>query len=154
MKTRRPTIPSAGPADTPLLELERLSVRFGGIVAVSELNLDVARGSVAAVIGPNGAGKTTVFNCISGIYAPSSGTVRFEGHRLERSFTAATFWGAMGVGLLTGLLFAAAAVDVDRLWLAVVKRGMITGAPFTLSGAASRLRGYFRAELAIDHMAG
>ncbi len=154
MKTRRPTIPSAGPADTPLLELERLSVRFGGIVAVSELNLDVARGSVAAVIGPNGAGKTTVFNCISGIYAPSSGTVRFEGHRLERSFTAATFWGAMGIGLLTGLLFAAAAVDVDRLWLAVVKRGMITGAPFTLSGAASRLRGYFRAELAIDQMAG
>ena len=60
----------------------------------------------------------------------------------------------MAVGLLTGLLFAAAAVDVDRLWMAVVKRGMITGEPFTAAGAMDRLRGYFRAELAIDQMAG
>jgi ABC-type branched-subunit amino acid transport system ATPase component len=80
--------------------------------------------------------------------------VRFRGRRLERAFTAGTFWSAMGVGLLTGLLFAAAAVDVDRLWLAVVKRGMNVNEPFTLASAASRLRGYFRAELAIDQMAG
>ncbi|NDC63719.1 MAG: ABC transporter ATP-binding protein [Planctomycetia bacterium] len=144
----------AGPGEQPLLDIDRLSVRFGGLVAVSELDLEVRRGSVVSLIGPNGAGKTTAFNCVSGIYAPSSGTVRFEGRRLERPFTAATFFGAVGIGLLTGLLFAAAAVDVDRLWLAVVKRGMITAEPFTLAGAASRLRGYFRAELAIDQMAG
>ena len=99
-------------------------------------------------------GKTTAFNTISGIYSPTSGSVRFRGRRLERSFTPGTFWSAMAIGLLTGLLFAAAAVDVDRLWLAVVKRGMITNEPFTLAGAAARLRGYFRAELAIDQMAG
>jgi len=139
---------------SPLLDLDRVTVRFGGLVAVSELDLSVPVGSIVSLIGPNGAGKTTAFNTISGIYAPASGSVRFEGHRLERSFTAGTFWSAMGIGLLTGLLFAAAAVDVDRLWLAVVKRGMITGDPFTLSGAAERLRGYFRAELAIDQMAG
>ncbi len=141
-------------AGSPLLDVDRVTVRFGGLLAVSELDLSVPAGSIVSVIGPNGAGKTTAFNTISGIYAPTSGSVRFEGRRLERSLTAGTFWSAMGVGLLTGLLFAAAAVDVDRLWLAVVKRGMITGEPFTLSGAAERLRGYFRAELAIDQMAG
>lgn len=141
-------------AGSPLLDVDRVTVRFGGLLAVSELDLSVPAGSIVSVIGPNGAGKTTAFNTISGIYAPTSGSVRFEGRRLERSLTAGTFWSAMGVGLLTGLLFAAAAVDVDRLWLAVVKRGMLTGEPFTLSGAAERLRGYFRAELAIDQMAG
>lgn len=146
--------PLAEATGTPLLDLDRVTVRFGGLVAVSELDLGVPEGGIISLIGPNGAGKTTAFNTISGIYSPTSGSVRFEGRRLERSFTPGTFWIAIGIGLLTGLLFAAAAVDVDRLWLAVVKRGMITGEPFTLSGAAERLRGYFRAELAIDQMAG
>ena len=144
--------PIVGPV--PLLDVDRLTVRFGGLVAVSDVNLDVPEGSIVSLIGPNGAGKTTAFNTISGIYAPTSGTVRLRGHRLERSFTAGTFWSAVGVGLLTGLLCAAAAVDVDRLWLAVVKRGMNTGEPFTVAGALDRLRGFFRAELALDQMAG
>jgi len=139
---------------TPLLDVDRLTVRFGGLVAVADVSLDVPEGSVVSLIGPNGAGKTTAFNTISGIYAPTSGTVRLRGRRLERSFTAGTFWSALSVGLLTGLLTAAAAVDVDRLWLAVVKRGMIGGEPFTAAGALERLRGYFRAELALDQMAG
>jgi branched-chain amino acid transport system ATP-binding protein len=123
-------------------------------VAVSDLDLEVPEGTVVSVIGPNGAGKTTAFNCISGIYEPSSGNVRFHGRRLERAFTPRVFWSALGLGLLTGLFFALAAVDVDRLWMAVVKRGMLTGEPFTAAGAMDRLRGYFRAELAIDQMAG
>jgi ABC-type branched-subunit amino acid transport system ATPase component len=138
----------------PLLDVDRLTIRFGGLVAVSDLDLEVPEGTVVSVIGPNGAGKTTAFNCISGIYAPTSGTVRFHGRRLERAFTPRVFWSALGLGLLTGLLFALAAVDVDRLWMAVVKRGMLTGEPFTIAGAMDRLRGYFRAELAIDQMAG
>ena len=146
--------PSHAGTGGPLLDVDRVTVRFGGLVAVSDLDLDVPAGSIVSLIGPNGAGKTTAFNTISGIYSPTSGTVRFEGRRLERSFTAGTFWSAVGIGVLTGLLFAAAAVDVDRLWLAVVKRGMITDEPFTLAGAAERLRGYFRADLAIDQMAG
>jgi ABC-type branched-subunit amino acid transport system ATPase component len=141
-------------AGTPLLDVDRLTVRFGGLVAVSDVSLDVAEGSIVSLIGPNGAGKTTAFNTISGIYAPTSGTVRLRGRRLERSFTAGTFWSAMAIGLLTGLLCALAAVDVDRLWLAVVKRGMVAGQPFTVTGALERLRGYFRAELALDQMAG
>ena len=145
---------AASASSSPLLDLEGITVRFGGLVAVSDLELDVEEGSIVSLIGPNGAGKTTAFNCVSGIYSPTSGSVRFRGKRLERAFTPGTILKALAVGLLTGLLFAAAAVDLDRLWMAVVKRGMITGEPFTASGAMERLRGYFRAELAIDQMAG
>ena len=95
---------SPAASGAPLLDVHRLSVRFGGLVAVSELDLEVPAGSIVSIIGPNGAGKTTAFNCISGIYQPSSGTIRFHGRRLQRAFTAATFWQAMAVGLLTGLL--------------------------------------------------
>ena len=151
-------VPSGGESrpmpPQPLLDVDRLTVRFGGLVAVSDLDLEVPEGTVVSLIGPNGAGKTTAFNCISGIYSPTSGTVRFHGRRLERAFTPRVFWSAVGLGLLTGLLFALAAVDVDRLWMAVVKRGMITREPFTMTGVMDRMRGYFRAELAIDQMAG
>ena len=60
----------------PILSVDRLSMRFGGIVAVNELSFNAARRKITALIGPNGAGKTTVFNCITGFYKPSSGAIR------------------------------------------------------------------------------
>jgi len=57
----------------PLLRVEHLTMRFGGLVAVGDLSFDVARGQITALIGPNGAGKTTVFNCITGFYKPTEG---------------------------------------------------------------------------------
>jgi branched-chain amino acid transport system ATP-binding protein len=65
-----------------LLSARNLTVRFGGLTAVSDVSFDVRRGEVFTLIGPNGAGKTTVFNVISRIYAPTSGTIDFEGKRL------------------------------------------------------------------------
>jgi branched-chain amino acid transport system ATP-binding protein len=65
-----------------LLEVERLTVRFGGLTAVSELDLSVEPGALVALIGPNGAGKTTAFNVITGIYAPTSGSVRFDAREI------------------------------------------------------------------------
>jgi branched-chain amino acid transport system ATP-binding protein len=65
-----------------LLEVGRISKRFGGLVAVHDLSLEVARGEVLGLIGPNGAGKTTAFNLISGFLAPDAGTIRFDGHPL------------------------------------------------------------------------
>jgi branched-chain amino acid transport system ATP-binding protein len=59
-----------------ILSVDRLSMRFGGIVAVNELSFEAARKKITALIGPNGAGKTTVFNCITGFYKPTGGTMR------------------------------------------------------------------------------
>lgn len=60
----------------PILSVDRLTMRFGGIVAVHDLSFAAERKKITALIGPNGAGKTTVFNCITGFYKPSGGTIR------------------------------------------------------------------------------
>lgn len=59
----------------PVLQVEGLSMDFGGIRAMCELDLDVHQGQIVALIGPNGAGKTTFFNCVTGIYNPTEGNV-------------------------------------------------------------------------------
>jgi len=69
----------------PILRVEHLSMRFGGLVAVDDLSFDARRGDITALIGPNGAGKTTVFNCITGFYKPTAGLIRLE-HPDGRAF--------------------------------------------------------------------
>jgi len=67
---------------TPLLEVSGLSRRFGGLQAVRELSLSMARDEVLGLIGPNGAGKTTAFNLLSGFLAPDHGQIRFDGRSI------------------------------------------------------------------------
>ena len=67
----------------PLLELKRVTRAFGGLRAVADLDFILDPGLLAGLIGPNGAGKTTVFNLITGVYAPTSGEIRFEGKRVD-----------------------------------------------------------------------
>jgi branched-chain amino acid transport system ATP-binding protein len=62
-----------------LLSVTNLTKRFGGLVAVSDVNFSVPTGQVVSIVGPNGAGKTTIFDMITGVYRPSSGSVSFEG---------------------------------------------------------------------------
>jgi len=59
-----------------ILSVDQLTMRFGGIVAVQDLSFAAERHKITALIGPNGAGKTTVFNCITGFYRPTGGTIR------------------------------------------------------------------------------
>jgi len=65
--------------DDPVLRIEGLEKRFGGIVAVDGASFDVERGSITGLIGPNGAGKSTTFNCITGVHRPNGGRVVFDG---------------------------------------------------------------------------
>ena len=73
----------------PLLKVEHLTMRFGGLTAVDNVSFDVGRQDITALIGPNGAGKTTVFNCFTGFYKPTEGTMQLDhpqgpSYRLER----------------------------------------------------------------------
>ena len=66
-------------AGRPLLSVERLTMRFGGLVAIDDLSFVASDGEITAIIGPNGAGKTTVFNCLTGFYKPTVGQLTFAG---------------------------------------------------------------------------
>ena len=70
---------TASAAGAPILEVDRVTKRFGGLVALSEVSFSIARGEIYGLIGPNGAGKTTLFNVLTGIYRQDQGAIRFEG---------------------------------------------------------------------------
>ena len=71
----------------PLLSVREVSVRFGGIVALDSVSLDVQAGSICGLIGPNGAGKTTLFNCMSRLYDYQHGDILFEGQSITQTPT-------------------------------------------------------------------
>ena len=83
----------------PLLQLDDVTIRFGGLTAVSSVNLQIGEGELVGLIGPNGAGKTTLFNLVTSVYQPTSGVISFAGkntaslkpHRLARLGIARTF---------------------------------------------------------------
>jgi ABC-type multidrug transport system ATPase subunit len=66
-----------------LLKAEEMTKKFGGLIAVDKLNLEVKEGAIHSIIGPNGAGKTTVFNCIMEFYTPDGGAIWFAGERID-----------------------------------------------------------------------
>lgn len=67
------------------LEIDGLSLSFGGLKAINDVSFDVKPGTITALIGPNGAGKTSMFNCISGFYKPQHGAIRFDGEDVTRT---------------------------------------------------------------------
>jgi branched-chain amino acid transport system permease protein len=101
--------PAADPSETDLpidveaaetvLELEKVTMEFGGVVALQDVSLAVSRGQIFGIIGPNGAGKTTLFNCVTGVFHPTEGAIRINGqgvvgkrpHRITEAGVARTF---------------------------------------------------------------
>ena len=81
----RPALTPAPAATTgkPLLDVAALSMRFGGLLAVDDVAFSLKEREIFAIIGPNGAGKTTVFNCISGFYRPTAGSIALDGKNIS-----------------------------------------------------------------------
>jgi branched-chain amino acid transport system ATP-binding protein len=83
-QAHEPTREPAGrpEAATPLLEVDSISLRFGGVQAITGVSFTVNQGELFAVIGPNGAGKTSIFNCVNGVYRPQEGSILLDGTQL------------------------------------------------------------------------
>ncbi|MFJ3958085.1 ABC transporter ATP-binding protein [Arthrobacter sp. NPDC090010] len=95
----------------PLVQVENLTMKFGGLTALDKVTFDINRGEILGLIGPNGAGKTTCFNAMTGVYKPTSGTVKLEGkplnglpqHKITRRGLARTFQNIRLFGEMTAL---------------------------------------------------
>jgi branched-chain amino acid transport system ATP-binding protein len=115
-----------------VLELKNLTMQFGGVKALNQVNLQVNKGEICALIGPNGAGKTTVFNVVTGVYVPTQGEVLFQGkslkgknrHQVTKLGIARTFQNVRLFGEMTALDNVITATDVHN------KSGLI-GSMFT-----------------------
>jgi branched-chain amino acid transport system ATP-binding protein len=109
----------------PLLVVEHLTMRFGGLVAVNDLSFMARRGEITALIGPNGAGKTTVFNCVTGFYKPTEGRMAFarEGQVEPEEVEGLTRSGARSTRSTSGEIFLLERMrDFQTSWQARVAR--------------------------------
>ena len=68
-----------------VLKVENITMQFGGVIAVDNMNLEINKGEIVSLIGPNGAGKTTAFNVITGVYAPSNGAIYYKGNKIVQN---------------------------------------------------------------------
>jgi branched-chain amino acid transport system ATP-binding protein len=135
----------------PIVEMRGLSMRFGGLAAVTAVDLAVADGQICSIIGPNGAGKTTLFNCISGVLRATSGNVLFMGRDICRPLGWRVVLAAIGVGLVTAIAAMCLACNVNGLWRAVIRRPMhLSGRGFSYREMLTGAMCYFRGDLAVE----
>ena len=112
-----------------LISVQKVTMRFGGLTAVKDVSVEVAKGSITAVIGPNGAGKTTLFNAITGVYEPTEGRVLVSGRDPQRQLAPSLIAGTAGAAIGTAL-FLAVLVRVETLWQAAVLDLYVYQQPF------------------------
>ena len=133
-----------------LVELKKLTVRFGGLTAVSGVDCRLDEHQIVSIIGPNGAGKTTLFNAVTGIYEPTSGSVQFAGRPLARPWNWRIAVAALAIGLSTALAGFLATANVDRLWQATIKRNYSgPGEPFSYRAAWHGAKDYLAGRLQV-----
>ena len=141
-------------AQTPLLEVRSLSLRFGALRAVDDVSMQVVRGGITSLIGPNGAGKSTLFNLISGALRPSSGTVLFDGvdvtgwspHKLLRAGLARSFQ-------ITNLFVDLTVRENLRLAAQVLESGWLALRPLAASHRALARANELLEEFGLTHRA-
>jgi ABC-type branched-subunit amino acid transport system ATPase component len=126
----------------PRLDIDALTVRFGGLAAVDDVSFSVAPGTVHGLIGPNGAGKTTLFNLISGLVAPSGGAIRLDGERIDPLPS----WGRARLGLAR--TFQNIRMFQDMSALETVMTGMHARLEESLPAALLRMGGFRKSERA------
>lgn len=102
-----------------MLAVENLTLKFGGLLAVSDVSFDVREGEIFSIIGPNGAGKTSLFNAISGVYEPTDGKVLLNGDFTHKPWRTINYFYALFYGVLLALLLFLA-VNVNSLWQSLV----------------------------------
>ena len=134
------------------LNVENLSMRFGGLTAVSKVSFAVEKGQIFSIIGPNGAGKTTVFNVVTGIYEPTEGDVRLDGKVEASPFTLLRLLGWIAVGIMTGFVLMMMLVNVDRFWRATF--GGLQAETNTLGAVLTNATGFFTGRLPADKSRG
>lgn len=112
-----------------LLQVDNITLRFGGLTAVNQVSFKMKAGQIMAVIGPNGAGKTSLFNAISGVYTPDTGQILLNGKTAARPFTRKTAIGMAAAALFT-LVFFIALVNMEAMWEAVIAANYVYQEPF------------------------
>lgn len=134
-------------SDTPMLEVRQLSISFGGLKAVDGLDLKIKKGQLYGLIGPNGAGKTTVFNMLTGVYKPTSGSVILDGKNITGKSPAEINHSGVARTFQNIRLF-------DKMTvLDNVKVGLHNQKKYSLFEGIFRLPGYFKNEREMDKKA-
>jgi branched-chain amino acid transport system ATP-binding protein len=134
----------------PVLALENVTKRFGGLVAVNSVSLRLEQGDLAGLIGPNGAGKTTVFNLLTGVYAPTEGSIRFKDreisgkrpYQIARLGICRTFQNIRlfsNLTVLDNVRTAAATHEKSGMWSAILRTGAFERSERQVTGESERL---------------
>lgn len=127
--------------DVPLLAVERLSLRFGGLRALKSVSFVVGSQEILGIVGPNGAGKSSLFNTISGLYAPTAGRLYLEGRRLRRKLGPKQAVLVCCCAALFAFTTPILSANADRLFFVAVKQGYREG-HLTVESALARAQNY------------
>lgn len=136
---------------TPLLSTQALTMRFGGVVAVNEVDFSLAPGELRCLIGPNGAGKSTFFKMLSGQYAPTSGKITFRNRSIAGA--APHEIARLGIGIKTQIPNVFNGLDVhENIWLAARRRNSPAMARRIARDILDRIRLTHRAMVPVGHL--